>query len=209
MVDVFFSHKGGQYCHYGLIQPRSPVVIQDAWPEIGDTPLMLISPMGQGAGPFPFNIETRPITSLWIGVTMQPFDCSKNQTKIFDTPLTLTLEGESFWLNVIPSLLTANIQFLSRIVCFKQHQGLSVSEPPLFTSSVWGMTWFRHVLALSASMLRPTEPSTNFRHIEPDFLPFLFPACFPQFPWRTMSNHQNFDHLQQVWVDSCAVRYMN
>jgi len=93
--------------------------------------LTLISPMGQRACHLPFHIESRPITSLWIDVTMQPFDCRKDQTKIVDAPLRLTLKGQSFWLNVIPSLLTANILFLDRIVCIQQHRGLSVSEPPL------------------------------------------------------------------------------
>jgi len=135
MVVGSFAHNGGQYSHYGLMLSRSPVTIQDARPKIGDAPLMLTSPMGQRACRFPFYIESRPITSVWIDVTMQPFDCRKDQTKIVDTPLTLTLEAQSFWLNVIPSLLTANILFLGRIVCILQHRGLSVSEPPLSTSS--------------------------------------------------------------------------
>jgi len=47
MVVGSFAHKGGQFSHYGLMLSRSPVVIQDARPEIGDAPLTLISPMGQ------------------------------------------------------------------------------------------------------------------------------------------------------------------
>jgi len=136
MVVSSFAHNGGQFSHYGLMLSHSPVIIQDARPEIGDAPLTLISPMGQRACRMPFYIESRPITSLWIDVTMQPFDCGKDQTKIVDTPLTLTLEGQSFWLNVILSLLTANILFLGRIVCIQQHRGLSVSEPPIFMASV-------------------------------------------------------------------------
>jgi len=81
-----------------------------------------------------FSHCSRPITSLWIDVTMQPFDCRKDQTKIVDALLTLTLEGQSFWLNVIMSLLTANIRFLGRIVCVQQHRGLSVAKPPLVES---------------------------------------------------------------------------
>jgi hypothetical protein len=75
MVVGSFAHTGGQYCHYGLMLSHSPVIIQDARPEIGDAPLTLISPMGQRAYRSPFSIECRPITSLWIDVTMQPFDC--------------------------------------------------------------------------------------------------------------------------------------
>jgi hypothetical protein len=47
MVVGIFAHKGGQYCHYGLKLSRSPVIIQDAGPEIGDALLTLIPPMGQ------------------------------------------------------------------------------------------------------------------------------------------------------------------
>jgi len=139
IVNGSFAHKAGQYCHYGSMLPRSPVVIQDAGPEIGDAPLTPISPMGQSACRLPLYIEIWPITPLWIDVTMHPFDCRKDQTEIVDTPSTLTLEGQPFWLNVIPSLLMANIPFLGRIVCIEQHRGLSVSEPPLFTSSVCRM----------------------------------------------------------------------
>jgi hypothetical protein len=96
MVVSSFAHKRGQYCHYGLMLLHSPVIIQDARPEIGDAPLTLISPIGQQAYLLPFYIESRPITSLWIHVTRQSFDCQKDQTKILDAPLTLTSEGQSF-----------------------------------------------------------------------------------------------------------------
>jgi len=89
MVVAIFAHKGGQYCDYGLMLSRSLVIIQDARPEIGDTPLTLISRMGQRACRLPFNIERRPITRLQIHVTMQRFDCRKEPTKIVDAPLTL------------------------------------------------------------------------------------------------------------------------
>jgi hypothetical protein len=64
MVVGIFAHKGGQYCHYGLMLSRSLVIIQDARPEIGDAPLTLISRMGQRACRLPFHIESRPITRL-------------------------------------------------------------------------------------------------------------------------------------------------
>jgi hypothetical protein len=89
MVVGLFAYKGGQYCHYGLMLSRSLVIIQDARPEIGDAPLTLISRMGQRACRLPFQIESRPITRFWIDVTMQLFDCRKDQTKIVDAPLTL------------------------------------------------------------------------------------------------------------------------
>ena len=37
--------KGGQYCHYGLMLSHSPVIVEDARLEIGDTVLTLISQM--------------------------------------------------------------------------------------------------------------------------------------------------------------------
>jgi hypothetical protein len=75
MVVGLFAHKGGQYCHYGLILWRSLVIIQETRPEIGDAPLTLIFRMGQRVCHFLLHIESRPITRLWIHVTMQPFDC--------------------------------------------------------------------------------------------------------------------------------------
>jgi hypothetical protein len=42
MVVGILAHKGGQYCHYGLMLSPSLVIIQDAIQEIGDAPLMLI-----------------------------------------------------------------------------------------------------------------------------------------------------------------------
>jgi hypothetical protein len=89
MVVGVFAHKGGQYCYYGLMLSRSLVIIQDARPEIGDAPLTLISRMGQRACRLPFHTESRLITRFWIDVTMQLFDCRKDQTKIVDAPLTL------------------------------------------------------------------------------------------------------------------------
>jgi hypothetical protein len=82
----------------------------------GDSPLMLIAPMGKRACLLPFYIQSRPVTLLWIDVTMQPVDWRKDLSKIVETPLTFTLEtyqqsfgGESFCLNAIPSLFTASI----------------------------------------------------------------------------------------------------
>jgi hypothetical protein len=74
MAVGIFVYQGGQYCYYGLMLSRSLVIIHDARPEIGDAPLTLISWMGQQACRLPFNIESRPITRLWIVVTMQLFD---------------------------------------------------------------------------------------------------------------------------------------
>jgi len=64
------ANKGGQYCHHGLMLSRSPFSIHEARPEIGDTPLTLISTMGQRACRMPFHIESQPITHLLIDVTM-------------------------------------------------------------------------------------------------------------------------------------------
>jgi hypothetical protein len=62
MVEGIFAHKGGQYCHYGLMLSRSLVIIQDVSPEIGEAPLTLISWMGQQTCRLLFHIESRPIT---------------------------------------------------------------------------------------------------------------------------------------------------
>ena len=92
MVVGSFAHKGGQNYHYGLMVSRSPVIIQDARPEIGDTPLTFISLMGQLACRLPFHIESWSLTPLLIAVTMEPIDCQNNQTKIGDTTLLLSLD---------------------------------------------------------------------------------------------------------------------
>jgi len=89
MVVGVFAHTGGQYCYYGLMLSRSLVIIQDTRPAIGDARLTLISLVGQRACHLPFHIESRPIPCLWIDVTMQLFDCRKDQTKIVDAPLML------------------------------------------------------------------------------------------------------------------------
>jgi hypothetical protein len=54
MVVCPFAHKGGQYCHYGSMQSRNPVIIQEATPEISGAPLMLISSMRQRVYCMPF-----------------------------------------------------------------------------------------------------------------------------------------------------------
>jgi len=64
MVVGILAHKGGQYCHYGLMMSRSLVIIQDARLDIGDAPLTLISRMGQQAYRLRFHIKSRPITRL-------------------------------------------------------------------------------------------------------------------------------------------------
>jgi len=56
VVGGLFAHKGGQYCHYGLMLLYSPLIIQDARSEIGDALLMLIFRMGQRACRLPFYI---------------------------------------------------------------------------------------------------------------------------------------------------------
>ena len=89
MVVGIFAHKGGQYCHYGLMLSRGLVIIQDARPEISDAPFTLIAWMGQRGCRLPFHIQSLLITRLRIDVMMQLFDCRKDQTIIVDAPLTL------------------------------------------------------------------------------------------------------------------------
>jgi len=147
IVAGLCAHQGSQYCDYSVTLTHSPVIIQDAWLEIGDTLLMLMSRICQQACHWPFNILSRPITPLWIDVTMQPFDCANDETKILDAPLTLTIEtyqqsfGVQWYCTIfIEWLLTANIPFLCIITCIQKHSVLSVFKPPLFMSSVRSMT---------------------------------------------------------------------
>jgi len=56
IVDGICTPKGGQYCDYCLMLSRSPVIVQDARPEIRDALLTLISRMGQQACRLPFNV---------------------------------------------------------------------------------------------------------------------------------------------------------
>jgi len=72
---------GGQYGDYGLLLLLSPVIIQDARPNIVDNLLMLISRMGQSPCSYPFYLYRWPILPLWKEVTMQPFDCERGKTK--------------------------------------------------------------------------------------------------------------------------------
>jgi hypothetical protein len=86
------AHKCSRYFDYGLTLLHSPGIVQDARQEIGDAQLTLISRMWQQAYCLPFHIKSRPITPIWIDVTMQNIDCRNNKTKIGDALLTLTLE---------------------------------------------------------------------------------------------------------------------
>jgi len=51
---------------------HSPVIIQDARPEIVDAPLTFISMMLQGVCCLPFHLLRRSILLLWTNATMQP-----------------------------------------------------------------------------------------------------------------------------------------
>jgi len=59
---------------------HSPVIIQDARPEIVDPPLTLISMIGQGSCGLPFYLLRWPILLLWMDATIQPCDCSMGKT---------------------------------------------------------------------------------------------------------------------------------
>jgi len=56
VVAGLCAHKDGKYWDYSSIVSHSPVIIQDATPEIGDAPLTLISRIGQQEYFFPFSI---------------------------------------------------------------------------------------------------------------------------------------------------------
>jgi hypothetical protein len=56
MVAGLGAHKGSQSCNYGFVLAHSPVIVQDAWPEIGEAPLTRISWIGQRAFRFPLYI---------------------------------------------------------------------------------------------------------------------------------------------------------
>ena len=53
-VAFTFAYKGGQYLNYDYLQPMPALRIQDGRPKIVDTPLTLISRMGQGASVYIF-----------------------------------------------------------------------------------------------------------------------------------------------------------
>ena len=102
---------------------RSPVIVHDTRPEIGDALLTLISRMGQRSCNLPFYVSSQAITPLWINVTMQHFDCRNDQTKFVDILLMLTLEmylhslgAQLFCSKFIPLYLTANIPFQDMII---------------------------------------------------------------------------------------------
>jgi len=81
--DIFsciFAHKGHQYYDCGEMPMHSPVIIHDAWPEIIDAPLMLISMREQGACRLPIYPLRLPILLVWMEATMQPCDCWKGKT---------------------------------------------------------------------------------------------------------------------------------
>jgi len=59
---------------------HSPIIIQDARPQIVDTMVTLISMMGQGACRLPLYLLRWPILLLWMDVTMQHFDCWMGKT---------------------------------------------------------------------------------------------------------------------------------
>jgi len=59
---------------------HSPVSIQNARLEIVDTPLMLISIMGQVPCQLSIYILKPSILPLWVDATMQPFDCWMGKT---------------------------------------------------------------------------------------------------------------------------------
>ena len=109
MVVVLFAHQGGQYCHYGLMLSRSLVIIQDARPEIGDALVTLISRIGQRACRLLFHIQRQPITPLWTDVTMQPFDCWKDQTKVVDALLMLCWRSVDAHFGDIPTVIRCAI----------------------------------------------------------------------------------------------------
>jgi hypothetical protein len=93
--DIFAClcvHQGGQYFDYSLTLLSSPVIVQDARPEISNALLTVISRMGQQAYRLPFYIWIQPVTPIWIEVTIQPVDCCNDQPEVVDAPLTFTFE---------------------------------------------------------------------------------------------------------------------
>jgi hypothetical protein len=90
MVVGTFANKGGQYCHYGLMLPRSLVIIPDARSEIGEAQLTVTSRMEQRACRLPFYTDTWLISPLCIDVMMQHYHYQQGQTQIVDVPLMLS-----------------------------------------------------------------------------------------------------------------------
>jgi len=87
--------------------------------------------------------------------------------------------------------------------------GLSISEPQLYTYCERWMTWTNHSSMHLAANLGHIDPSSSFWYIWADIFTFAYPAPSPRFPWCTITNVQNLDHMQQIWVEHYAVGCMD
>jgi len=80
IMSSIFAHQGLQYYEYGWMLLHSPVIIQDARPDIVDALMMLISMMVQGVCHLQFYLLRRPILLVWMHATLQPFGCWMGKT---------------------------------------------------------------------------------------------------------------------------------
>jgi len=76
-----FDLEGSQYLVCKWLQPIATLVTQDVLPKMVDSPLTLISWMGQWSGRLLFGKERIPASWLWIAPTTLPFNYHTYKTK--------------------------------------------------------------------------------------------------------------------------------
>jgi len=81
VVAALFAKEGGWLFDDGLMSLHNPWTFHDATPTLVVAPITLISRIRQWAGDLPFSVQRWPIHSLWMDVTMQPFDRRMCKTK--------------------------------------------------------------------------------------------------------------------------------
>jgi len=114
----------------------------------------------------------------------------------------------NFLQKCIQWLLAANKSFLCINIWIQKLPTLSIADPQLDSFSVWWITLAYHVPALSAGNSPHISLYTSCWYVQPDFLTFPHPAHSPWFPWPTLSNFQNLDHVHGVCAESYAVGCM-
>jgi len=109
--------------------------------------------------------------------------------------------------------LTANKSFLHTHICIQKLQCLSLSDPPLDTSSEWYLTLAYHGTVLSVGNSLHIDLYTSFWYFSPDFLDFPHPA---HSLWFLRPTRSKFSKSQQCaqglsrewcsWTD-CGIQY--
>jgi len=95
-VTSAFAYTGGQCICYDHLHPMPTLIIQDARPRIVDTPLTLISRMGQGAFVYIFWAQRRPVHQKKKHTTTKCQSFRKRHAILLDTPGDLTSASKYF-----------------------------------------------------------------------------------------------------------------